>query len=126
MRLDLECALAGQRVIETAKAAKVKKAEAVKLCTNGGAILASHGLYAYFLFLTEKKPLRADLCKGTYDLLAKVFPMDRATDARRMLQGVQKLCGDLDHLLLAKQLATETLTYTKEFARSLQDEKRPK
>ncbi len=122
--LDLACAKAGKAIAE-----KPSK-ELENLITSALAVLEEQGVYALFLYLdkgaTGKK--KKELAK---DVIPKLHKFLRATPKQSPLlstgkddnfAALQELGGNLDDLLLARDLIRQSLVYARYHARLRKDE----
>ena len=109
--LDLACARCGRKM-----AAKVNE----NLLTNALGILEAQGVYAFFLFMEQKRtgrqphPVTAACMKFLQSHPKDKPLMDKAEDA---LEAVSRLAENLDNLLLAHQLLCRTLVYARHHAK---------
>lgn len=118
--LDLACAMQGKIVAE--KPSKERES----LITNALAVLEEQGPYAMFLFLKARKGIAEDISSRLHDFL-KTNPKQHSVllqdgDIFQALQGVS---GDLDKLLLARDLLRQTLVYARYHARLREEEMTP-
>jgi len=130
--LDLRCAETAEKIVGHLQNAKKppKRQEVNKSCTDAGAVLSEHGLYACFLYLWTDKTqvqiqIRSEIRRSEYAMLAEVFKdtlqiLD-ATDKAKVLGGIRKLSEDLNSLMLAKRLMGQVLAYTRYHAKGMRD-----
>lgn len=134
--LDLKCAIAAEAIFDQLRAAiisvgkspGVKKQDIEKLCTDSGAVLSEHGLYACFLYLWSKVESKthdpyAAVLRSSHALLKQVFALPdfpkNATEKNAMLSDIRKISENLDSLFLAKRLVGHVLTYARYHAKGL-------
>ncbi len=118
MNLDIEAAKAAQEIIKETKDNKFGEVE--NLITKTLGVLQENGVYACMLFLYSRtsdsdevtiKVTRKKLLKMTELLDKKPGGDDKAGNVLGFL--TDKICNDLDILLLTKQLWEQTLTYAR-------------
>lgn len=92
------------------------------LATKTLGVLQEQGVYAATLFLYSRGSgegkIACDLRRPLFDLLCQVLAMDKEAlppdDAQKRLQFVaERVAGDLDTLLLVKQVWEQTLIYVR-------------
>lgn len=103
--LDLLCA---QRANKIATGMGAEE-DAEKLITEAAAVLAGQGYTALFLHLdwraSKKKPGARKIREGLYDLLKQPGVLEVEDPL------AEAVSGDLDKLLLARRVLTQTLSY---------------
>ncbi|GIW72675.1 MAG: hypothetical protein KatS3mg102_2217 [Planctomycetota bacterium] len=104
--LDLACAQLG---------AELAKKSDEKTLTDALSVLEEQGVYAFFLFLKQKKE-RSDLSKACREFLPKQFGRD--FDGNDEFRGTQALAKDLDKLFFARDLLRQALVYGRYHAKA--------
>ena len=116
--LDLACAKVGKDI------ANSSSDDLEKIITDALAVLEEQGLYAMFLFLekavsgTKKNELAKGISQKLHKFL-KETPQQAPllSDNGDVFTSLQQLAGDLDRLLLARDLVRQTLVYARYHAR---------
>jgi len=113
--LDLQCAAFGKRL-----AGQIGDKEK-ELFTDALSVLEEQGIYAFFLFLESgKNEVRKMISHACRDFLrqtpaAKPLLGDLPND---VFSALQTLAGNLDDLLLARDLLRQSLVYARYHARA--------
>ncbi|MGO9059337.1 MAG: hypothetical protein ACLQU2_18415 [Candidatus Binataceae bacterium] len=103
--LDLACAKLGKQLAE------IKGVEE-KLLTEALSVLEEQGLYAAFLFLEARgKKQGKDVSKRCADFLRETPSIVPLLGKDDIWPALQKLAGDLDRLLFARDLLRQALIY---------------
>ena len=111
--LDLTCAKVGKTIAER------PSKELENLITSALAVLEEQGIYALFLFLKTRGGSGAEnVNQKIYEFL-KVTPQQAPllSDNDDVFISLQQMAKDLDKLLLARDLARQTLVYARYHAR---------
>ncbi len=115
--LDLACAKTGKTIAE-----KTSK-ELENLITNSLAVLEEQGIYAMFLFLKSRGGKTdievSDKIKEFLQKTPKQLPLLPKTEC--VFKALEEIANDLDKLLLARDLARQTLIYARYHVRALKD-----
>lgn len=116
--LDLHAAETAQKIIdEIVKQKVVKPQDAENLITKALGVLQENGVYACALFLYASKEGRiADVvCSGLLQMTAQLglspVPQWKWQEGLKFVS--EKICSDLDRLLLVRQLWEQTLIYAR-------------
>ena len=116
--LDVACAKAGKTIAEKPS----KKLE--NLITSALAVLEEQGVYALFLFLrTQGKNLEQTVNSKLHEFLRKTPQQSPllSEDVRDIFTALQKMNGNLESLLLSRDLLRQTLVYARYHARLRED-----
>jgi len=115
--LDLACARVGKTIAE-----KPSK-ELENLVTSALAVLEDQGVYALFLFLKARGGNTAENVEQKIHEFLKATPQQAPllSDGSDVLVSLQRMAKDLDNLLLARDLARQTLVYARYHARVPQE-----
>ena len=111
--LDLTCAKVGKTIAER------PSKELENLITSALAVLEEQGIYALFLFLKTRGGSGAEnVNQKIYEFL-KVTPQQAPllSGNADVFTSLQQMAKDLDKLLLARDLARQTLVYARYHAR---------
>ena len=111
--LDLACAKVGKTIAER------PSKELENLITSALAVLEEQGIYALFLFLKTRGGSGAEnVNQKIYEFL-KVTPQQAPllSGNADVFTSLQQMAKDLDKLLLARDLARQTLVYARYHAR---------
>lgn len=116
--LDLHAAETAQKIINTIIDQKsVKAQDAENLITKALGVLQENGVYACALFLYASKEGRiADaVCSGLLQMTAQLglSPVPQWKWQEGLTFVSEKICSDLDRLLLVRQLWEQTLIYAR-------------
>ncbi len=105
--LDMECAKLG---------AKLAGQSDDKTLTNALSVLEEQGVYAFFLYLGQKNDRRGvtNLCR---DFLKHHLPGGFGSD-NDAFKATQDIAGDIDKLLLARDLLRQSLIYGRYHAKA--------
>jgi len=105
--LDMECAKLG---------AQLGKPNEDKMLTDALSVLEEQGVYAFFLYLGQKNDRRraTDLCKK---FLQDHLPGGFGSDDNAF-EATQDIAGDIDKLLLARDLLRQSLIYGRYHAKA--------
>lgn len=114
--LGLACAKAGKTIAEN------PSKELENLVTSALAVLEEQGVYALFLLLEAQTGKNKEIAKGICDKLfafLKKTPQQASllSDDADVFTSLQQMAKDLDKLLLARDLARQTLVYARYHAR---------
>ncbi len=120
--LDQLAAQTAQQIVKDASSAK----DLDILVTKTLGVLQENGVYAAALFLKSRsrkaeKELADKICSSLYSLPGRVLPNKEVTSLEDI---ANKLAGDLDALLLVKQLWEQTLIYVRYGAKAKQQEEK--
>jgi len=116
--LDLACAKAGKTIAE--KSSK----ELENLITSALAVLEEQGVYALFLFLkTQGKNVGQTVSSKLHEFLRKTPKQGPllSEDVRDIFTALQKMDGNIDGLLLSRDLLRQSLVYARYHARIRED-----
>lgn len=116
--LDLACAKTGKDIAD-----KPSK-ELENLITSALAVLEEQGVYALFLFLkTQGKNVGQTVGSKLHEFLKKTPKQNPllSKDANDIFAALQKMDGNLDSLLLSRDLLRQTLVYARYHARLRED-----
>lgn len=139
LNLDQKAAQYAQTMVaEGVKAVKMKAAEKVEnLVTKALGVLQEQGVYAFMLFLfsrtsSDEKSIAPRLIVPLYKLLGELptfkdkpasGSFDEKSDVKKVLEFYSdKVCGNLDTLLLVKDLYEQTLIYARYGAKAAKAE----
>jgi hypothetical protein len=118
LNLDLHAAETAQQIIKALVDQKIVKAQdAENLITKALGVLQENGIYACALFLYASKEGRiADaVCNGLLQMTAQLglspVPQWKWQEGLKFVS--EKICSDLDQLLLVRQLWEQTLIYAR-------------
>jgi len=114
MNLDLEAAKTSQKIIGSTMSNKSSEVE--NLITKTLGVLQENGVYACMLYLDSRtskaeKEISQIVRKKLIDMTKEVVKESNSEDSYTYLQ--EKICSDLDILLLTKQIWEQTLTYAR-------------
>lgn len=118
--LDYETAKTAQHIIADTKTPKIEPSDVENLATKALGVLQENGVYACLLYLysrtnDKEKPvskiIRLKLLALTQLAGENPPPDDNAETALKFLN--DKICNDLETLLLTKKLWEQTLIYTR-------------
>lgn len=118
--LDLLAAKAAQEIIKQSKGQEQKADNVENLITKTLGVLQENGVYAAMLYLYSRsnktdKPIAERICIQLRSLLPTELglslPGDDASTVLKFL--TDKICNELDTLLLVKQLWEQTLIYAR-------------
>ncbi len=125
--LDLHAARTAQTMIgDTKKKAKAQDAE--NLITKALGVLQENGVYACVLFLYASKeghiadPVCQSLLQMTTQLGLSPVAQWKWQDGLKFVS--EKICSDLDRLLLVRQLWEQTLIYARYGAKAWKEEEK--
>ncbi len=116
--LDLACAKAGKTIAE-----KPSK-ELENLITSALAVLEEQGVYALFIFLkTQGKNVGQTVGSKLHEFLRNIPKQNPllSEDVNDIFTALQKMDGNLDSLLLSRDLLRQTLVYARYHARLRED-----
>ncbi|MGI9057475.1 MAG: hypothetical protein ACR2H5_02770 [Ktedonobacteraceae bacterium] len=128
--LDLIAAQAAQAIISSTRTKKYDVNNVENLVTKALGVLQENGVYASMLYLYSRsnaaeKPIaeecRYNLLSITSELGLQAPARPNASTALKFL--TDRVCNDLDRLLLVKQLWEQTLIYTRYGAKAWSAEK---
>lgn len=112
--LDLKCAELGRKL------AGLNGVDE-KLLTDALAVLEEQGVYAFFLYLKARgKNAGEEVSSKAHEFL-KVTPQERSVLGQGdsdVFSALQKLAGNLDDLLLARDLLRQALVYARYHAKA--------
>ena len=133
VNLDQHAAWAGQRIINKTKASS-KRDDIDNLITKALGVLQENGIYACTLYLLSRtneteKSIAAEVTPALFDLLEEPLKLSKPAGKEHAdyLAHISSdaIAGDLDTLLLAKEVWEQTLIYARYGAKALpKDEKR--
>ena len=111
--LDLACAKVGKTIAER------PSKELENLVTSALAVLEEQAIYALFLFLKTRGGSGAENVKQKIYEFLKVTPQQAPllSGNADVFTSLQQMAKDLDKLLLARDLARQTLVYARYHAR---------
>ena len=111
--LDLACAKVGKTIAER------PSKELENLITSALAVLEEQGIYALFLFLKTRGGSGAENVNQKIYKFLKVTPQQAPllSGNADVFTSLQQMAKDLDKLLLARDLARQTLVYARYHAR---------
>ncbi len=105
--LDMECAKLG---------AKLATQSDEKTLTDALSVLEEQGVYAFFLYLEQKKD-RRKVTNACRQFLSELLPEGFAA-ADDAFEVTQELARDIDRLLLARDLLRQSLIYGRYHAKA--------
>jgi hypothetical protein len=111
--LDLACAKVGKDI------ANSSSDDLEKIITDALAVLEEQGIYAMFLFLKTRAGSGGENVSQKLHKFLKETPQQAPllSDNGDVFTSLQQLAGDLDRLLLARDLVRQTLVYARYHAR---------
>lgn len=115
--LDMLAAGAAQRILEAT--AQRKSADVDNLATKALGVLQENGVYAAALFLLSRSDREKQIADAILHELRGLLPSLRpgcgvpAGEPNKQLQSIAAMAGDLDGLLLVKQVWEQALTYAR-------------
>ncbi len=116
--LDLHAAETAQKIINEIVAKKTVKAQdAENLITKALGVLQENGVYACALFLYASKggSVADSVCNGLLQMTAQLglSPVAQWQWQEGLRFVSEKICSDLDRMLLVRQLWEQTLIYAR-------------
>jgi hypothetical protein len=117
--LDAMCARAAQEIVVNSITDGKKPTEVENVVTKALGVVQENGIYAGLLYLYSRGPTETPVAKQARDrLLALVGELGAGQVAGRDAQTALKfltdnVCGNLDTLLLVKQVWEQTLIYAR-------------
>jgi len=111
--LDLACAKMGKDITNSSSD------DLEKVITDALAVLEEQGIYAMFLFLKTRGGSGGEYVSQKLHKFLKETPQQAPLlpENGDVFTSLQQLVGDLDRLLLARDLVTQTLVYARYHAR---------
>ena len=111
--LDLACAKVGKDI------ANSSSDDLEKIITDALAVLEEQGIYAMFLFLKTRAGSGGENVSQKLHKFLKETPQQAPllSDNGDVFTSLQQLAGDLDRLLLARDVVRQTLVYARYHAR---------
>jgi hypothetical protein len=109
--LEVECAIAAEKIAKEADD---------KTITDALGVLEEQGVYAFFLFVSIEKDKRPALKKHCIEFLRKQ-PNEKPflnSEINNDLTALQELSKDINKLLFAKQLLSQTLIFARYHAKA--------
>lgn len=131
VNLDQHAASAAQQIIKKAKTGR-KKGDIDNLVTKALGILQENGIYACILYLLSRtneteKPIAEEVTPNLFGLLEKPLNLGKPAgkDHADYLTHISSntIAGDLDTLLLVKEVWEQTLIYARYGAKALPGDK---
>ncbi len=107
--LDMECARLGAQLAEIS--------DDDKTLTDALSVLEAQGVYAFFLYLAQKKE-RRPITKACRVFLGHHLPGESGSGDGDVFKTIQDIAGDLDRLLLARDLLRQSLIYARYHAKA--------
>jgi hypothetical protein len=106
--LDMECAKLGSQLATQSDD---------KTLTDALSVLEEQGVYAFFLYLSQKNDRRqvVDLCRN---FLKDHLPGGFGANNDDAFKATQGIAGDIDKLLLARDLLRQSLIYGRYHAKA--------
>lgn len=131
VNLDQHAAWAAQQIINKTKS-KCKKSDIDNLVTKALGVLQENGIYACTLYLLSRtnkteKPIAQQVTPALFGLLEKPLNLGKPTGQRPdYLAHISSdsIAGDLDTLLLVKEVWEQTLIYARYGAKALPEDKK--
>ncbi|GIW42723.1 MAG: hypothetical protein KatS3mg077_0005 [Candidatus Binatia bacterium] len=112
--LDLACAELGRELAEL-KAGNKPIEE--KVFTNALSVLEEQGPYACFLYLQAREgEAGEEITKRSAQFLEKVLNLN--TGGKKPLEAIEAVAGDVDDLLLARDLLRQAFVYARYYVKA--------